>query len=146
MMIIMVIVGWYSMTAAISDGRTFNLDKVYAVLLMAAVGTLATMAVMYTPFGKGDRVIAGSLLVLSVWLVFALRRQAFIGRQQFLASMIEHHSMALVMARRVLEKHPDPDLQELARGILSGQACEVKLMKEMRKKQVGVDDVLACRQ
>jgi len=55
--------------------------------------------------------------------------------QKFLADMIQHHKMALVMAKDVLRSTEDYDIMSLAYSILQTQSNEIALMSEMLRSR-----------
>ena len=58
------------------------------------------------------------------------RSQALIGDQQFIASMIPHHSGAILMCREA--KLADKELQDLCREIAVAQRREIDQMEAIR--------------
>jgi uncharacterized protein (DUF305 family) len=52
---------------------------------------------------------------------------------RFINAMIPHHEGALVMAEDALEKSQRPEIQQLAKEILSSQQAEITQMKAWRK-------------
>jgi hypothetical protein len=144
MIIVMIISGFYIMTLLVRrKDVTFNLNKVYSILLMALVGGLAEVFLM-TKIGAGPAVLAGIMALVSVWLVFAIRGQYFIGGDEFLKAMIEHHGMAVVMSQRLLERAPRPDVAALARSIMQGQEAEIRLMRDMLREEQDLATVRAA--
>ena len=136
MAVLMLIVGYAAMTAALTDNITFNINKIYVTLLMASLGVAAELAVMRWPLGRGELVAGGVLLGLSFWLVAATRGQYFVGRRDFLKGMIEHHAMALVMAEGAARRADTlPDERELADSILRSQTREIALMRAMLRRR-----------
>ena len=55
--------------------------------------------------------------------------------QKFLADMILHHKMALVMSREVLRSTEDYDTMSLAYSIIQTQSNEIALMTEMLRSR-----------
>lgn len=53
---------------------------------------------------------------------------------KFVQDMIEHHEMALEMAKKVLDKGKDKWVAKLARGIISAQKKEIDDMKDWLKE------------
>ncbi|MGI0492941.1 DUF305 domain-containing protein [Alkalinema pantanalense CENA528] len=53
---------------------------------------------------------------------------------RFLNAMIVHHEAAVTMAQEVLEKSKRPEMQKLAKAIVSGQTNEIELMQQWRKR------------
>jgi uncharacterized protein (DUF305 family) len=56
---------------------------------------------------------------------------------RFLNAMVPHHEGALVMAKDALQKSKRPELQKLAKSILSSQEAEIKQMKQWHKAWYG---------
>lgn len=54
---------------------------------------------------------------------------------QFLKGMIEHHKMALVMAKDILKTTNDYDVMSLAYSIMQTQTNEIALMQEMLRQR-----------
>ena len=55
--------------------------------------------------------------------------------RKFLAEMIEHHKMALVMSKKVLLSTEHSDIMSLAFSIILNQTNEIALMAEMLKSK-----------
>lgn len=55
--------------------------------------------------------------------------------EKFLKDMIEHHKMALVMAKDVLRTTEDNDIMFLAYSIMQTQSNEIALMQEMLRQR-----------
>lgn len=53
----------------------------------------------------------------------------------YLKGMIEHHQMALVMARDILKISKDNDIVSLSFAILQTQMNEIELMRQMLKER-----------
>ena len=66
------------------------------------------------------------LLIASLFFVL-IRKQAFVNEIQFLKGMIPHHSMAILMSKK-LEKKPN-SIQHLLDQIIQTQQKEIILMK-----------------
>lgn len=54
---------------------------------------------------------------------------------KFLRDMIEHHKMALVMARDILRTTNDYDVMSLSYSIMQTQSNEIALMQEMLRQR-----------
>jgi uncharacterized protein (DUF305 family) len=52
---------------------------------------------------------------------------------RFINAMIPHHESAIVMANDALQKSKRPEIQKLARAIVSSQQAEIDQMKQWRK-------------
>lgn len=131
MIVMMLIIGYYVMSL-LADRKnvTFNLGKAYMILLMALAGGAVEVALM-APRGPRKVLAGGLLAAASLWLALAVRGQYYIRETEFLKVMIEHHGMAVVMSRRLLEKTTRKDVAMLAASILRAQTSEISLMRRM---------------
>jgi len=111
-----------------------NLNMGYmALTMLAPMGAimLATMSGMY----PNKRLNIGLYAVLGIVFVAALagtRTQTAIGDQQFIASMIPHHSGAILMCREA--NLQDSELQSLCAGISEGQRQEIEQMRAIKAR------------
>jgi hypothetical protein len=122
----------YGVMFSMIDGRgdfRNNLNTLYMALTMVApMGALmlATMPGMYARKALNVALYAGLAAVFALAFV-ATRNQAGIGDRQFVASMIPHHSGAILMCREASLK--DPDLVELCGQITRSQREEIERMQ-----------------
>ena len=65
-------------------------------------------------------------------MLYMIRSQTFINESQYLLGMIPHHSMAVLMSKRLLEKNLplEPEIKQLATNIISSQESEINLIKK----------------
>jgi hypothetical protein len=104
------------------DDFRFSLNDFYMVGLMTG-WMLFFMGLFTLQVGK---TIFGLLIVI---IFFALiRTQAFVNEIQYLKGMIPHHSMAILMSKR-LEKKPN-SIQHLLDQIIQTQKQEIIVMKK----------------
>jgi uncharacterized protein (DUF305 family) len=106
-----------------------NNNQVYMAGLMAAamvVIELAVMGAMYHNRKLNVAIVVVSLIALAGFWA-GIRQQVAVTDQQFLRSMIPHHSGAILMC----EKAPirDAEIRELCRSIIASQADEIRQMK-----------------
>jgi uncharacterized protein (DUF305 family) len=93
---------------------------------------LLTMLAMY-PNKKlnGLRYLGfADVFILSM---IGIREQSLVGDQQFLRSMIPHHSGAVLMCEKA--KITDPEIQSLCQGIISSQTSEIDQMKAILERK-----------
>ena len=103
------------------DDFHFSLNDFYMVGLMT--GWMLFFMGLFTLQMK--KCVFGLILVT---IFFALiRTQAFVNEIQFLKGMIPHHSMAILMSKK-LEKKPN-NIQHLLDQIIQTQQKEIILMK-----------------
>ncbi|MFQ6242687.1 DUF305 domain-containing protein [Sinorhizobium meliloti] len=121
----------FSMIDGWSDFRN-NLNMFYMALTMVApmgIIMLATMGGMYGNRGLNVAIHLG-LAALFVVAFAGTRTQALIDDDQFIASMIPHHSGAILMCREA--NLTDEELTNLCKQISEGQRQEIELMKAIR--------------
>ncbi len=61
-----------------------------------------------------------------------MRTQALVGNDQFLRSMIPHHSGAILMCEK--SAISDPEIKQLCAGIVTSQAAEFAQMKAILER------------
>jgi hypothetical protein len=108
-----------------------NVNQVYMAGLMASPMILIElwlMRAMYTHRRTNLLIgLGAALLGLLCWT--GIRQQAFVGDQQFLRSMIPHHSGAILMCRE--SAITDARIKELCGAIISSQQTEIATMKAL---------------
>lgn len=106
-----------------------NLNRVYMALLMAAPMVIIMLLVMRSMFTRGKLNLglyagAGGAIVL---LFLLIRTQGGVGNEQFLQSMIPHHSSAIVMCEE--SSITDAEISDLCDRIVQTQREEIAQMK-----------------
>ena len=89
---------------------------------------LALMPSMY-PSRTANLVLYAVFIVAFVLALAGIRTQTPIGDEQFVASMIPHHSGAILMCREA--DITDAELKMLCEGIVTGQRQEIEQMKQI---------------
>lgn len=108
-----------------------NLNFFYMALVMwAPMGAimLATMGGMY----RNRRLNTALYLAFAAIFVLSLlgiRQQSLVGDDQFLRSMIPHHSGAILMCEEA--KLTDPEIRQLCGEIIQAQKDEIAQMKRI---------------
>ena len=124
MIICMVLAGYAStmnMWIDNIDDFRFSLNDLYMVGLMTG-----WMLFFMGLFTLRLRICIVGLLLTILFFVF-IRKQWFINEIQYLKGMIPHHSMAIMMSKR-LEKKPN-SIQHLLDQIIQTQQKEIIIMK-----------------
>lgn len=108
-----------------------NINRAYMALMMAApmgIMMLLVMKDMYT-----DQVLNRVLFIFFILLLagaFILARtQTPVGDEQFLRSMIPHHSSAILMCQEA--NISDPEIAALCEDIVAAQESEIAQMKSI---------------
>jgi uncharacterized protein (DUF305 family) len=135
-MLLSLIVMYFVMFSMIDGWGDFrnNLNMFYMALTMVApmgIIMLATMRGMYRRKALNGALHAG-LAVLFVAALAGTRQQGLIGDGQFIASMVPHHSGAILMCREAELK--DPELVKLCEQISSSQRREIEQMNAIQKR------------
>lgn len=114
-----------------------NLNMLYMALTMVApmgMIMLATMKEMY----QDRRLNAACYVGLTIAFIAALaatRLQTFIDDRQFIASMVPHHSGAILMCREAPLR--DTELINLCQRIRQSQRGEIEQMEAIRRRLMG---------
>jgi hypothetical protein len=129
MFIAMILSGFLSTMNVWTDKYSdmqFSLNDLYMTLLMTGW--------MFLFMGLIDKqyniLLFGLILVIvNVWCI---RTQFNITQSQYLLGMIPHHSMAVHMSKKLLEKNAkiNDDIKELANNIIKSQEKEITYMKK----------------
>nr|WP_137917514.1 DUF305 domain-containing protein [Hydrogenophaga sp. 2FB] len=123
----------FSMIDGWSDFRN-NLNMFYMALTMVApmgVIMLLTMRGMYARKAL-NWVLHAVFAVVFIAALAATRQQSAIGDSQFIASMIPHHSGAILMCREARLR--DVELTKLCEEIASAQRREIEQMNAIRAR------------
>jgi hypothetical protein len=65
-------------------------------------------------------------------LVF-IRGQVFVSKEQYIAGMIPHHSMAVKMSKELMAKYGADVLERLPSSIIDSQETEIRFLKAMEQ-------------
>ena len=130
MIIIMIISGILSSMSVWADKASdmrLSINDIYMIVLMTAWMT-CLMSILHKNITY--TCISGIVIIATY---YAIREQLFINIKDFYTSMIPHHSMALLMSKKVLEKDglTKKDL-DFAKNIIKTQSAEIEWMKTSR--------------
>lgn len=108
-----------------------NASNAYMAAVMVLPMGVIMIAVMWSMFGNKALNIALLVAFLALFAgVWALGRQeAGVGNEQFLKSMIPHHSRAILVCQE--SDITDPEIVELCRTIVETQQEEIAQMKDI---------------
>lgn len=101
MFIIMILAGALSTMSVWADKLEdvrYSLNDAYMILLMC--GWMIFFMGLY--YKEAFPAAIGA--AIAIVTLFAIRKQLFITQDQYIKGMIPHHSMAVLMSRRLLEK------------------------------------------
>ena len=118
--------GMNSFANNIHDIR-FNINDIYMSFMM-----IGLMFLFMSIYYQSSKLCIFGILVSSITFVF-IRNQYFVNESNFIQSMIPHHSMAVMMSQKLLDKKIDlqPQTKSLVDNIISSQKKEIEIMKKI---------------
>lgn len=130
-LLLSVAIMYFVMFAMIDGPSDFynNLNMFYMALMMVAPMAILMLWLMGSMYDNKrlNLLLHAGFVVLFVLAFWATRTQAAIGNQQFVRSMIPHHSGAILMCREATLT--DPRLRALCARIEASQREEITQMK-----------------
>ena len=145
MIIASIVIGYYlTMTIILRNNKTDNRNKLYQSLLMGfwmGLIELIMVGFLMKMWMPSFTVILVMLIIGIVLLMSLIYWQTGINENQFMLSMIEHHSMAIAMAEQVNPKTQNPKIRNIVNEILESQQREINQMREILDEK-GVPDNL----
>jgi hypothetical protein len=72
-------------------------------------------------------VIGGVFVVSNIWCI---RNQFLVTNEQYILGMIPHHSMAVLMSKKLIQNQP-PLLNDFVSNIITTQEKEIEYMKQL---------------
>ena len=133
MVIVRFVIQYYLMSYIMTNNTSNiknSLGKFYLSTAMASLMGLTEMFIM----GDQNMIILLILLVMLVGSVIMYRRQMYINEKEYLKEMIEHHSMALLTSKSIIEKTRDNQVKNLAQNIIKSQQSEINYMGQLLQK------------
>lgn len=110
------------------DDVRLSLNDFYMAFLMTGwMFFLEGVWMLHTHF-----VIGGLALILVSFI--CIRSQFLVTIHQYIRGMIPHHSMAVLMSRKLVEKHGDTVLGNLPKEIIKNQESEIVYLKNAELK------------
>ena len=108
-----------------------NVNNVYMTLMMVAPMAVVMLVSMRSMFRNKNLNLAIGVTAAAIFAAsfFAMRNQAIVGDQQFLLSMIPHHSGAILMCEEA--SLSDPEILALCRDIVASQKAEIAKMEQL---------------
>jgi hypothetical protein len=104
------------------DDIRFSMNDVYMTLLMTGWMFLF-MGLIYKEIGV--TFIGLSLIIIDIWCI---RNQFLITETQYKLGMIPHHSMAIHMSKKLLEK--ENSISPFLENIIKTQESEIEILKK----------------
>jgi len=104
----------------VSDIR-YSINDLYMILLMTGWMFLF-MGIYY----KDTKIMFFGLFLVIV-ILFCIRTQLFVSETQYKLGMIPHHSMAILMSKKLLEKKNN--IQPFLHKLINTQQNEIQFLK-----------------
>ena len=123
-----VIINFFLMSTIMIDrvaDFTFNKSKLYMSVIMGLFMAGVEVIMHDHQYGVFSKKLYLSLVVLLSFFIYVYRKQVSVDDKQYLEEMIEHHSMALLTSRRIIEKTDDYKVTKIAKDILQKQTDEI---------------------
>lgn len=123
----------YSMIRSF-DHFYFNFSNAWMALIMVAPMGVIMVLIMWKMFGHSGlnlALILGFVLLFGAALFFG-RHEALVGDEQFLRSMIPHHSRAVLVCQE--SSITDPEIKQLCDSIIKTQLDEIAQMKDILRR------------
>jgi hypothetical protein len=106
------------------DDIRFSLNDIYMIFLMT--GWMFLFMGLY--YSEVYIVFLGLFLVVTnIWCI---RTQFMVSIKQYILGMIPHHSMAILMSKRLIEQE-SPLINDFVSKIITMQEKEIEYMKEI---------------
>ena len=106
----------------ISDIK-WSLNDIYMITYM--IGIMFILSGIY--YNNTTELLFG--FVISIIFFICIRTQLFITKEQFILGMIPHHSMAVFMSEKLLNKNINDDMKNFISNIINTQNNEIEWMK-----------------
>lgn len=116
------------------DSITNNFGKLYMSFIMALYMLLLSVMMNDYQYNKISFNWYLTLIVLLVVMIYVYRNQIGINDKQYLEGMIEHHSMAILTSKEIINKSEDYNVLKLAKSIVQQQENEINKMRELVNK------------
>jgi len=123
----------YTMIATL-DHFYFNINNLWMTLMMVTPMALIMVVAMRSMFPNRtvNLVIAATGILAFAGSFWAMRVQGGVGDEQFLKSMIPHHSGAILMCEKAAIA--DPEIVALCQAIVAAQEREIAQMQRILER------------
>jgi len=111
-----------------------NINRVYMSVMMVAPMVTVMLLVMWSMYPNAtlNIILLAAFAALFVGTFALARTQTPVGNEQFLRSMIPHHSSAILMCDN--PRISDPEIITLCEGIVETQKKEIAQMKAILQR------------
>ncbi len=133
MIVLSFILQYYMMSYIMTNSSaniTNSIGKLYLALIMAFSMGLLDCFIM------GDQIYLNYIILFGLLFVIIImyRQQKCVDDKNYLNEMIEHHSMALLTSKAIVDKTKDHRVKNLAQNIMKSQQSEINYMRQLLQK------------
>ena len=114
---------------------TNSVGKLYLSVIMGLFMVLVEVAMHDHQYSVVSTYTYLWVIVLLATIIYLYRKQIAVNDKQYLAGMIEHHSMALQTSEEILNKTDDYNIAKLAKNIIQTQTDELREMEDLLRKK-----------
>jgi hypothetical protein len=121
----------------ISSNKYFtnSIGKMYLSVIMGLFMVLVEVGMHDHQYSVVSTYTYLWVIILLATTIYLYRKQIGVNDKQYLAGMIEHHSMALQTSAEILEKTDDYNIAKLAKNIIQTQTDELREMEDLLRKK-----------
>ena len=137
MVVVSFILQYYLMSYIMTDSTVNiknSLGKLYVSTIMASTMGIIEVYMYDNMANVSSWSYYVPLVTILVASVIMYRQQKGVDENNYLNEMIEHHSMALLTSRAILEKTNDNQVKNLAQNIIKSQQSEINYMGQLLAK------------
>lgn len=112
------------------EDMKLHLNDFYMITLMTSL----MMSFHFIMTGDTNNSISYNIIfsiVTSILIFVCIRTQFLVDDIQFLNGMIPHHSMALLMSKKIVLTTKNDRIKKLAQSIINSQTYEIKEMNDI---------------
>ena len=114
---------------------TNSVGKLYLSIIMGLFMVLVEVAMHDHQYSVVSTYTYLWVIILLATTIYLYRKQIAVNDKQYLAGMIEHHSMALQTSEEILNKTDDYNIAKLAKNIIQTQTDELREMEDLLRKK-----------
>ena len=106
----------------------FSINDVYMAFLMGG-----WMLLFMGLLNKDPKIVSLGFLIVAINIGF-IRTQFLVTEEQYKLGMIPHHSMAVHMSKKLLEKNNN--IPDFLKNVITTQESEIQFMKNNKKNNI----------
>ena len=111
-----------------------NYGKVYMSIIMVSYMLLINTMINDYHYNRISGNIYLTIFILIGIMIYVYRNQIGVNDKEYLKSMIEHHSMAILTSKEIIKKSEDYNVLKIAKSIVQQQEDEINKMRDLVNK------------